>query len=100
MEFALVVPLQGGPGPNEGMFWILLFGAVFFLIAVRNGGSSSPDKYCSNCGNGLDSADDFCTTCGHPGDGIADDKRMCTDCQSINTVDDNFCSNCGNPFEG
>ena len=93
---------QVGP-PEPTFITLVIFTMVFLLVLVikdQLGSSSSknePDKYCSNCGEGLSSSKNFCSECGHPTKSAPDNHVMCTECGSINTRDDDFCTNCGNP---
>lgn len=97
--------LQAGPPEPTFIGFVAVAMVFLFILAVKDHLTSSssknePDKYCSNCGEGLSSSKNFCSECGHPTKNAPDNHVMCTECGSINTRDDDFCTNCGTPSSG
>lgn len=108
MEPLLLQAATEGGGNSASPALVIAFVIVFALacgmgVWIIEGSSSTKSKrqkqpkeqFCNDCGLGMDGTRDFCPRCGYPTDSGMDDKRLCTNCSTINDVEANFCGGCG-----
>jgi RNA polymerase subunit RPABC4/transcription elongation factor Spt4 len=98
---------EGGAASSPdalALLGIIAFAALCGAFAWMMAGSSSTgsrkrkrprEQFCNDCGFGMDGGKNFCPRCGYPTDSGMDEKRMCTNCSTINEVEASFCGGCG-----
>ena len=107
MLHPLIFQSPNEPASNPDAFSMIiligglaLFGWILYMVVKDAGrGTIQPqaraEKFCNDCGFGMNAAEDFCPRCGYPTDAAYEDQRLCTNCNTINDVDANFCQGCG-----